>query len=432
MNNPQNNSDKDTIDLVFKLLTEEIRDQHEFGKLEGWTPWVVGGSLVMIASTILQKIWEAPVRLSAIETTFLLASLVLFVGWDVLTSVAHFSNPTSKARHFLLLGDRAKPMNVLFKVMFLALLAFLSFRQHLALDASYVILISGVFAFISATGVILLVIVFFRIPLHISDQNKTGRVLVSILLGYILINAIIEISRSSSLVNLTLSEAQIGGLASIAAFMILWISKGHSSKDQIKYALIDLRQQLVLDSLSPAEAVYQTRVALRGMFMSDIVTEDIRELKVLINDVRAIYTEAFIKIEILKETIKNELSEESLPTGVTKLAIASTLDSLHSCPSKISKISRKYFTKLAWMKARLKLVSNMDKAANKDRVALISEIENVQSHADSDLEKFIEEYKALEGKWNKWFPQEPRSSELFEKKDQKLSILIEALEQWVK
>jgi hypothetical protein len=169
----------------------------------------------------------------------------------------------------------------------------------------------------------------------------------------------------------------------------------------------------MMGSLPLDEARQRTRVTLEGLWLSDVVQDDMRALFKLISDVRAIYEDAFRKIETLKASVPISSPSISNLSDFEKVAVSNTLDVLETYGERAQGIATQYFARLRNVQKRLVFTSRFVKGASADKAKLMAELKLAQEPADAALERFVHDFHEIQDAWNLWYPTEPRHHEPF-------------------
>jgi hypothetical protein len=194
--------------------------------------------------------------------------------------------------------------------------------------------------------------------------------------------------------------------------VLVLLSQGTSRSNE-KRSLIDLRRDLMLGVLTPAEVRHRTRRALQGLGLFDVYREDVRKLFRFISDVRSIYDDAFRRIENLKASVQLTPNTGSQLQPIEKMAIGSTLDILESYEQRVNEISHEYQRLLKSVRARAKFTARIDKSIAIEEAQLMAEISMAEQPANEELERFGREFKEIQDTWNSFYPQERRNFEPF-------------------
>lgn len=396
-------------EAIVRLLTEEIRDRHEKGKLEGWTPWVLAASLVSIASILLQDLWGTTAHWESIKASFLITSLALFAVLDFRSTLNIITGRKNNKTNFSFLHANGSPMQAIVTICWFSGIGFMARELNSGLNSPFVGALGWMFIAIAFSGSLSVVVVISRLPLPFTSPRPLASSIMTFIMSTMCITTIVKLWSSSLLVGSKMEEARAGSLVALGAYALCILARGHSSQSSKKDELIELRQEIVLENLSYGEALHRTRIALRGMFLSDLVAQDMAFLMKGISDVRMLYTQSFSMIAVLKNSAEFNTLNKEAPAGLSKLALANTLDVLKTYKENTKEISKVYFKRLKSVELRLSLAVRLAKSATADKHKLLSEIKHAQALADADLEKFVSEYEVLQNAWNAWYPSETRN-----------------------
>lgn len=399
---------KEDRDALFKLITEEIKDLTEADKLLGWTPWVLLATLISMAWLIVQDVWEASPSVASVHAVFLAVSLVILL---VLAVRAILTTDEAGRGPFTLLRTNITALQAFVTTLWAGTIAVACLTLQV-IEGRYVLIIAGVV--FSLQTLIFFATVFmraFRIP------TPSSRGFVSIIFGCILsifyIVTLITVLKANVIATARVSDIRVGGLVALGAYVLVLLSRGGAGRATVKKTLVELRRDLMLGTLPVDEVQHRTREALEGLWLSDIVREDVRALLKFISDVRSIYDDAFRKIEALKASVPISSPSDAHPSDIEKVAISNTLDVLETHAERAQGIAQKYFARLQHVRIRLRVASRIVKSASSDEAKLMAEIKLAQASADTDLEKFVSEFHEIQSAWNLWYPTESRQYEPF-------------------
>ncbi len=413
-------SDAKDRDFLFRLLTEEIRDRHELGKLEGWTPWLAAGALIGIAWLLVQDLWSQQLQFDSTRAVFIVSAIVIVAVRGLRGTLNTVSGARDSKTPFSLLHATETALGSAIYGAWFMLLAVACLMSPAIVDSYPLVILGVIFVGFTIVTAIAVVIIALRLPIPISRSKILPHAIITSVVLVLSTFSVKALLQSQAIANARLADIRAGALLSVAGFGVVLLSRGQGGPSTLKESLVELRQEIALGKLSTADARQRTRVALQGMFLSDFLQDDVRELLKSISEVRGIYNDAFHKISTLKDSV---IVPQNIPAlaDFEKLAIASTLDVLQTYEERISEISNSYFSRLKSVRFRLSLVSRLTKAASSDEAMLITEIERAQSRADADLERYVREFYEIQSAWNRWFPNEIRQHAPFGKPDKQLS-----------
>jgi|GEM_PF-4476534 len=395
-------------EAIVRLLTEEIRDRHEKAKLEGWTPWVLAASLVSIASILLEDLWGTTVHWEFIKASFLITSLALFVVLDFRSTLNSITERKNRA-NFSFLHASGSPMQAIVRICWISGIGFTALELNCDLHSFFVGALGWIFIAIAFSGILSVLVLISRLPLPFTAPQPLALAIMTFIMSTICITTIVKLWSSSLLVGSKMEDVRAGSLVALGAYALCILARGHNSQSSKKDELIELRQEIVLENLPCGEALHRTRIALRGMFLSDLVAQDMAFLMKNISDVRMTYAQSFSMIAVLRNSAEFNTPNKEAPAALGKLALANTLDVLKMYNENTKEISKLYFKRLKSVKLRLDLAVRLAKSAEADKHKLLSEITHAQALADADFEKFVSEYEALQNAWNTWYSSEPRN-----------------------
>jgi hypothetical protein len=253
-----------------------------------------------------------------------------------------------------------------------------------------------------------------RLPIPIaSSSGRLSSILLSVTFCTIWIAAIVNILKTNALGVARISDIRVGSLLALGAFALLLLSKGNGAESVMRKTLAELRRDIVLGPLPLDEARHRTRITLQGLWLSDVVRDDVRALLKFISDVRALYDDAFRKIETLKASVPIASPSDAHLVDIEKIAVSNMLDVLTICEDRVNEISKQYFARLRTMQRRIDLALRLAKSASPDRANLIAEVKQAQGLADMDLDRFVREFHEIQSAWNLWYPSEARQHEPF-------------------
>lgn len=404
-NDPQSAA---SFEQLFKLITEEIKDLDEAAKLRGWTPWVILASFVSASWIIVQDIWTAVYSQVGITSVFLFVSAGVQLARITRKLLSNITEPYGKAKFFLVHAD-ASAIEILALSLWMGTIAWAcySLRPH-----ATGIVLTAALLFYALVAVLLLwlaVIVACRFPIPMSHS---GRRVLTVAFGFTCIALHIlmlyTIACSGAAAAVGLIEIRVGSLLALGLFSLTVLTRT-PEKAALRDTLAEIRRELVLGETSLDEALHRSRVALQGMWLSDIAREDTRKLLGFISNVRGEYEDAFRRIHALRAVDSLDQSSAPAAGSMVALALGNTLDVLKGHEWRVIETARQYHRLLSEVRARLKLVTKLFGVASDDLERLLTEIRRAQVPVDELQERFIADYRDLQNVWNVWFPSERRS-----------------------
>jgi hypothetical protein len=405
---------EETRETLFRLLTEEIKDLNDAERLRGWTPWIVSATLISMAWLVVEDVWTRQPPIAPIRATFLAVSLALWLIRIIAVLLESLSPAERGDNRFLLFHTTRSTLREVFHSMWAIGLAIAVWTTQ-DVETEYIRIALGVLlGFFSLAGVFAVIITITRLPVPVSRKNAPR---LAITLGVVLITiyalAIADILAGDSFEAAGALDIRSGGLIAVGAYALLELSH-RGGQPVLRNMLVGLRRDLVLGSLPVEEIQHHIRATLQGVWLSDVVRDDLRSLLKLISDVRALYDDAFRKIDILKASVPITDSPGGQLKDFEKLAISNTLDVLKTFEPQVRKISEEYFAKFRSLRTRMELVARMVKGTSSEKEKVISEIKLAQYHADAALAKFVREFYDIQNAWNLWYPTEARHHRPFE------------------
>lgn len=396
-------------DAIFRLLTEEIKDINEVERLSGWTPWVITASLVSISWIIIQDLWAGGYDLHAVHVVFLAVSISINLA---LMMRGIFRESSAKGKGpFSFLHTNVSPLATFVLAAWAGLVAFAAFGIWQLRGGFVFAVLAGWLGLLSIFSLLATVSILGRFPLPMQTESP-GSTALSIAFACLCAYSLVELFDNSAIFEATSEEIRIGGLLALGSYGLVILARS-GNRSPLRQTLTDLRRDLILGDISANEALQRARSALQGMWLSDIVREDMQALLKLISEVRFEHEEALRKIATLKQSILASSHAGTHLPDVEKLALASTLDVLKGHEARVDDISKRYYRLLASMRVRLGIAARASRSASSDQDKLITEIQLAQEPVDALLERFKNEYLELQDAWNKWFPEEQRSYKPF-------------------
>jgi hypothetical protein len=347
--------------------------------------------------------------------TVYLGSCALSVGLAVVNASINRTSPNTTPRDgmFFHLHSATTPLQLLARLAWLSAALFITYNLNSNFEVWSLIAFRWLLITCCIVGFFMLIVVMARIGFPVSKPKGWFSFVIDFavlgILGHLSFHLISNLLTTVA----RLEDVKCGLLLALASVALLILSKGRSDQSSQKEALIELRQEIAFGTLTGAEAKHRTRIALQGLFLSDVVAKDIGRLLKLIDDVRRIYSDAFARIETLKNAVDISSGPIATLDSVAKIALANTLDVLVTYESNVFSISTQYFKQLENIKWRMSIVLAASNRANSDKQILLAEIKHAQALADADLQRFENEYKILQDFWNSHFPNEPRTHHPF-------------------
>lgn len=401
----QKNSDsEERRKALFSLLTEEIKDVHEMHKLQGWTPWVLSATLISMAWLVVQDLWNQQAQIGSIHAIYLVVTLGLFF----ILSVRGAFNDQDIKGPFEFLHTSIPAFGLLTFSAWLITLAIACFRFD---GAHYLLFITGgFFSFLALGQLFVVVAIAARLPVPFATRPTWGAwVMLALCLVFAL--DVVMVMKTTAFAEAHVSDIRAGGLLALGAYGLVLMSKSQT-RSLGKQSLIELRRDLILGDLELQDAEHRVRMALRGLWLSDVVRDDMLALTNLVSEVRSLYADAFRKIDSLKASVTLSVLNKPLQQS-QRDAVANTLDELEQTEKAIDEISLRYHERLRSVKLRVRMASRFVKSAAADEAKLMAEINQVRGPADEELRRFAREFSEIQLAWNRWYPDEIRNYEPF-------------------
>jgi hypothetical protein len=401
-------------ETLFRLLTEEIKDLNDAERLRGWTPWIVSATLISMAWLVVEDLWTRQPSIAPIRATFLAVSLALWLIRIIAVLLESLSPVERGDKRFLLFHTTRSTLREVFNSMWAIGLAIAIWTTN-DVETVYIRIALGLFlGFFSLAGVFAVAIIITRLPVPISKKSAPR---LTIAFGVVLLTiyalAIVDILAGDSFKAAGALDIRSGGLIAVGAYALLELSH-RGGQPVLRNILVGLRRDLVLGSLPVEEVQHHIRTTLQGVWLSDVVRDDLRSLLKLISDVRVLYDDAFRKIDILRASVPIADSSGGQLKDFEKLAVSNTLDVLKTFEPQVGKISEEYFAKLRSLRTRMELVARMVKGTSSEKEKVMSEIKLAQYHADAAMDRFVREFYDIQNAWNLWYPTEARNHRPFE------------------
>jgi hypothetical protein len=223
---------------------------------------------------------------------------------------------------------------------------------------------------------------------------------------------IIGVTQSNLVSTFGLVDIRIGALLALTAYGITVLAR-LPDQSTLRETLADIRRELVLRETSVEEAFHRTRVALQGMWLSDIVREDTRILIGFISSVRGEYEDAFRRIRSLRETSTIDAKKVPVSDDIVTLALADALDILKGHESRVNAIANEYHELFYKVRKRLLFATHVFRGASNDFNRLVDEIQRAQAPVDQLQQQYVSAYCELQDVWNAWFPDKKRDHKPF-------------------
>jgi hypothetical protein len=397
-----------TREELARLLTEEISDIMEAEKVAGWTPWVILVSLVSASWVLIQDLLTGTPGWFAVETVFVVVTIGLHVVKFASSVLGESPNNQRRSGPFFNLHDKASLLNLLSGALWMAATAFSCFRIAPPLGPLIFGTTCAVYSFETLVCLFVMGMIIARVPFPFSGLSSLGRpVIVSIaffLLTSLQVAAIALAVRSLVLIHVSLVDVRIGSIMALGAYGLVYLSGRMSGDGNSRRMLSEIRRDLALHSVSLDEGIHRTRIALRGMGLSDVVMQDMQMLLGCISLVRNEYEEALRKAEALRVNISASEHAGSMVSELDRLMLGNLLDFFESHEERVIQIVTRYQTRYAGVRRRLNFVSGVYKAVAVERDLLLREIYIAQEPVDQLQQRFIKEHQALQSLWNTWCP----------------------------
>jgi hypothetical protein len=293
--NDESTDDTKVRDTIFRLLIEEIKDLNEAERLRGWTPWVITASLVSICWMIVQDVWTGAYNPQAVHMIFLTVSISLALVMVIRGSLRDSSASTPGKGPLLLVHTNVSALTAFVTAAWTGLIAFATYSFWQVRGRVIFAVATGWFGFASLSLLILTIMVFARFPLPVKTKSPRAIALAALVHFAIYITSLVEIFRLNLIPVTTSRDIRLGGLLALGAYGIVTLA-GSGNQNPMRQTLIELRRDLILGGIPINEALQRARSALQGMWLSDVVREDMQSLLKLISDVRAEHEELFVRL----------------------------------------------------------------------------------------------------------------------------------------
>jgi hypothetical protein len=410
-------------DELFRLLTEEIKDVAESAKVKGWTPWVVLASLASGLWVLAQDLLTTQHSRTSWVAVFLIVTMSLHIlrfthrGLDVL------SEDRSGKVSFFFVHSEASAFGILMVSLWTAGTAYaVLYLLPLAVSRRLFITAATFYTLMAATLFLAMILVIARLPIPV-ERRGPGTLfeltadMIAIAISMALLLGIV---RSGFVNNLTIVDVRIGAIVSLGAMGVIFLCKGLGSRGDSSVAISELRRDLVLGGISTTDGIRRARAILQGMWLSDVVLQDMIILLKLISAAKGEYDEAFAKMAIFNASIGLEPTSQAPDIG--KLNLGNMLDTLEAHELRVCEIAERYHGLLASLRFRLEVVSKLYPRADADSRRLIAEVRTAQEPVDLLLKRFIAEYRELQQLWNLRYSSEPRDHEPFDRLPEEASV----------
>jgi hypothetical protein len=397
---------------LFKLITEEIRDITEVEKVQGWTPWLILASLASASWIVIQDIWTGGYSRPCAIGVFLFVAIGLQQARFV-KNVLEPSDSRGRRTFFFLQGDTSA-LSVLMSIVWAGSISITSYAFRMYGNQLILEGVAILHALAMFFGCITMTIIVLRLPVPIGRPNRPVLfVLIFMAVTGLNVAALRSIMSSSVMAALKLTDIRVGSLLALSAFGLTVLS-GLPSHTTLRKTLIEIRRELVLGEIPFEEAAHQIRIALQGMWLSDIVRDDLRTLLRLIGLVRGEHEDALGRIAALRESGSIDFASRPNPDAMIALALGNLLDALKGHEARVVAVSNKYYALLENVRRRLTFVTQSHHLGSEDFDALVTEIQRAQAPVDALLSKFVAEYSELQEIWNTWFPDHQRHYKPFD------------------
>lgn len=411
-------SQKPSRDELFRLLTEEIRDFTEAEKSSGWTPWLILASLTSASWILIQDFWSGNFSSRVVTSVFLLVASSLALIRSIQRGLEDVSSAPQTRVSFFSLPLKMPAQQVLASCLIEGSLSYALFRLD---SVSTVFKIAAAFCgLFFLIGLLAVLIIILRLPVPIPKTPKRN---IASLVWFLIFNmvylaTIIEIIRTGVAKGATLIDVRIGGLLTLSLFAVLFLTRSTSRLRDARYELVEIRRNLVLCNISETEAADSVRIALQGMWLSDVMSKDVRSLLRLIGIARSEYTGGLSKIEAVKANVRSKNLDSCKASELDKLAVRSTMEALDGHLQRLKETIDQYQRLQKSVQMRLRIVVGIDRDVNADKRRLTAEIEAAEEPVNELQKRFVAGYREIQLIWNQLFPDELRNKVPFhESKD---------------
>jgi len=403
-----------SVDEIFKLLTEEIKDINDKERLKGWTPWVILASMISASWIIVQDVWTGGHSWPRVVAVFILTTAVLKIICMAAKTLDDLATRRNK-NTFQLLHSQASAVSILASSLWSSAIAWSCylFQSH----ASKAIFVAAMAFYVIKTifEFAITIVVSLRLPLPLSKPNRP--IMFAAILGVfiathvLMVFGVITSDVQSSII---LIDIRIGSLLALTAYGITLLARlpDHST---LRESLTEIRRNLVLGETSIDETLHGARVALQGMWLSDIVRDETRILLGYISSVRGEYDDCLRQMKAIREAGALDANKRPSSDDLIALALPNILDVLKGYESRVMAIAGEYHELFSKVRNRLTILTKSCKIASNDLDRLVDEIKRAQTPVDQLQKQYIEEYYKLQNVWNAWFPEKKRDHKPFRK-----------------
>jgi hypothetical protein len=309
---------------LFRLLTEEIKDINEAEKLTGWTPWVILASLLSASWILIQDLWSRNYSPRIVASVFLIVASGIILIRGAKRSLESFSESLPTRTPFTSLHSMTTANSVLANLLFDGSMGFACFE--LAPVSPNFKFFAGIYGVLLLFGLIGFVIILARIPIPVPRPSRAfSPIAGSIIFPLIYLGTIAQILRTGVAKSATVVDIRFGGVLALCAFAILFLTRSTSRLGDARYVLSEIRRNLVLCNISVTEARNNARMSLQGMWLSDVMSDDMRSLLKYISVARAEYSEALSKISAVRNNVQLDKLDAAWSSELDRVAVRSTL-----------------------------------------------------------------------------------------------------------
>ena len=282
------------------------------------------------------------------------------------------SSADGKRASFVTIGSSVVPSELFLHALKYAATAWSVYQLSLSGNKAAFSAAALLLSLVAATSAIIGVAGIARVPIFGPDSSssKKGWFSSVLVVPWVLLAVVVELVIHSGVIGTgSDKDVRIGGILAISMVGIRLLARRHSSEDKQQRELAAIRREIVLGIISTPEAHQRARVALQGLWLSDLVKQETGRLLALISGVTNEHESALFKMKALKTGV--DLSAPEL-SDLDRLTFSIVMDAMVAHETRVSEMSREYFRLLNKVLVRLTAMARLAPGAESDKRSLAS------------------------------------------------------------
>jgi hypothetical protein len=294
------------IDRLIDLTEFEIDRIKAQSSAPGWTLWAILGAIASLLWLLSIEIENGNPSLNIV--TFLMIGISLTLDWlelvgglMVIRQLVQPTRPRFIFSNFLFGSTRTALLQLSrYLIIFIA-----TFWIPGNVPIWIIIAIRLVYGFFAGgTTLAIIMAVANKIPFEYSTAMRGKATLIAGLGFIVLVASIIVFSvLSLSILSPSMNEWRSAGLAAVALYLAMFLTRGES-QNYFMWSLLGLRRALGLEVIDISAAKRQYEIIIQGMTASDVVQEEVGQFAMLLGQIRGFVETATSSIQAASEIVE--------------------------------------------------------------------------------------------------------------------------------